>query len=90
MAARARTRVTRLPAQRRRTKAAPGAERDSRERDVLRVLVAGLGTAAAAGALFVLPGNVRNRVHSIMAKLDARSTPHSVAISLDNTVLGTS
>ena len=90
MAARARSQVTRLPAQRRRTKAAPGAERDARERDVLRLLVAGLGSAATAAALFVLPGNVRNHTHSIMAKLDARSTMHSVAISLDNTVMGMS
>ena len=74
MAARARTLVARVPAQRRRTKAAPGAERSARERDVLRVLVAGLGTAATAAALFVSPGNVRNHLHSVMIKLDARST----------------
>lgn len=60
------------------------------ENETCCVSVAGLGTAATAAALFVLPGNVRNHTHSIMAKLDARSTMHSVAISLDNTVMGMS
>jgi len=57
-AARAGTRKAEQPARRARTRAAPGADLTAREQDVLRLLVAGLGTVAIAAALLVLPGTV--------------------------------
>jgi len=87
--ARARTLGTRLPAQRARTRAVPGAELTARERDVLRPLVAGLNTAAIEAALLVLPATVSDHIHSIMTKLGAHSRVETIAITRSENVLGT-
>jgi DNA-binding CsgD family transcriptional regulator len=87
-AAKARTRGTRLPARRPRTRAAPGADLTARERDVLRLLVAGLSTVAIAAALLVLPGTVGDHIHSIMTKLGAHSRVETIAITHSRNVLG--
>ena len=57
-AAKGRTRGPRLPARRTRSRAAIGGELTAREREVLRLLVGGLSTAAIAAALLVRPGTV--------------------------------
>lgn len=85
----ARTPRTRLPARRARTRAVRGADLIARERDVLRLLVAGFSTVAIAAALLVLPGTVGDHIHSIMIKLGADSRVETVAISVSENVLGT-
>ena len=88
-AARAQTPRTWLSTRRKRTRAAPGADLTARERDVLRLLITGLSTAAIAADLLVLPGTVSDHINSIMTKLGAHNRVETVAISVSANVLGT-
>ena len=60
----------------------------SREREVLRLLVAGKSTAELAEALFVAPATARNHIQSIMHKLGAHSRLEAVAIANQRTHWG--
>jgi DNA-binding CsgD family transcriptional regulator len=79
-------RTTRLPAGC--AEAATGENLTPKEREILQLLITGLGTVAIAAALLVRPGTVRDHVHSIMIKLGANSRAETVAISLNENVLG--
>lgn len=60
----------------------------SREREVLRLLVAGKSTSELAEALFVAPATARNHIQSIMHKLGAHSRLEAVAIANQRTHWG--
>ena len=64
-----------------------GDDLTSREREVLRLLVAGKSTAVVAGDLFVAPATARNHVQSIMNKLGAHSRLEAVAIAARESIL---
>lgn len=64
-----------------------GTDLTAREREVLRLLVAGKSTAALAGELFVAPATARNHIQSIMHKLGAHSRLEAVAIAMRENVL---
>jgi DNA-binding NarL/FixJ family response regulator len=53
-----------------------------RERDVLRLLAAGLRNEEIGSELFISPFTVRNHVEQVMAKLEANSRTHAVATAL--------
>jgi DNA-binding NarL/FixJ family response regulator len=53
-----------------------------RERDVLRLLAAGLGNAAIAKRLFLSEGTVRNHLTSIFAKLDVTDRTQAAVLAL--------
>jgi DNA-binding NarL/FixJ family response regulator len=53
-----------------------------RERDVLRLLAAGLRNEEIGSKLFISPFTVRNHVEQVMAKLEANSRTHAVATAL--------
>lgn len=59
-----------------------------REREVLRLLIAGKSTAELAGTLFVAPATARNHIQSIMNKLGAHSRLEAVAIANERTNWG--
>lgn len=52
-----------------------------RERDVLRLLAEGLGTAAVAERLYISPKTVGTHVQRILAKLDIHSRAEAVAFA---------
>ncbi|MEP6561688.1 MAG: response regulator transcription factor [Nakamurella sp.] len=68
----------------------PGDDLTAREREVLQLLVAGTGTSALAGKLFVAPATARNHIQSIMNKLGAHSRLEAVAIALRENILAKS
>jgi DNA-binding NarL/FixJ family response regulator len=53
-----------------------------RERDVLRLLAAGLRNEEIGTKLFISPFTVRNHVEQAMVKLEANSRTHAVATAL--------
>jgi two-component system, NarL family, nitrate/nitrite response regulator NarL len=53
-----------------------------RERDVLRLLAAGLRNDEIGTKLFISPFTVRNHVEQVMSKLEANSRTHAVATAL--------
>jgi two-component system response regulator DevR len=64
-----------------------GADLTVREREVLRLLVAGKSTSALAAELFVAPATARNHIQAVMNKLKAHSRLEAVAIALRENVL---
>ena len=67
-----------------------GTDLTAREREVLRLLVAGKSTSALAAELFVAPATARNHIQSIMNKLGAHSRLEAVAIAMRENVLSKS
>ena len=67
-----------------------GTDLTAREREVLRLLVAGKSTSALAAELFVAPATARNHIQSIMNKLGAHSRLEAVAIAMRENVLARS
>ena len=65
----------------------PGADLTARERDVLRMLVAGKSTSALAAELFIAPATARNHIQSIMNKLGAHSRLEAVSITVRHNIL---
>ena len=53
-----------------------------REREVLRLLAAGLRNEEIGAQLFISPFTVRNHVEKVMLKLEANSRTHAVATAL--------
>jgi DNA-binding CsgD family transcriptional regulator len=53
-----------------------------RERDVLALIAEGFTTAEVADKLFVSEHAVRSRIKSLLAKLEARTREHAVAIAI--------
>jgi PAS domain S-box-containing protein len=58
-----------------------GASLSRRELEVLRLMVDGLSTTAAAGRLHVSPATIRNHVQNIFAKLGVHSRLEAVAFA---------
>jgi DNA-binding CsgD family transcriptional regulator len=58
-----------------------------REREVLSMLAAGHSVGEIAQGLVLSPFTVRTHVRNAKDKLQARTTPHAVAIALDEKVL---
>jgi PAS domain S-box-containing protein len=65
----------------------PAAVLSRREIDVLRLMVEGLNTAAAAARLHVSHSTVRNHVQNIFAKLDVHSRLEAVAYATRHRLL---
>ncbi len=82
--------LRRLMPQLAKTNGGIGTDLTAREREVLRLLVAGKSTAALAGELFVAPATARNHIQSIMNKLGAHSRLEAVAIAMRENVLAKS
>ncbi len=82
--------LRRLMPQLAKTNSGIGTDLTAREREVLRLLVAGKSTAALAGELFVAPATARNHIQSIMNKLGAHSRLEAVAIALRENVVARS
>jgi DNA-binding NarL/FixJ family response regulator len=66
-----------------------GADLTAREREVLRLLIAGKSTSALAAELFVAPATARNHIQSIMNKLGAHSRLEAVAVALRENLVAT-
>jgi two-component system response regulator DevR len=64
-----------------------GTDLTAREREVLRLLVAGKSTSGLAAELFVAPATARNHIQSVMNKLGAHSRLEAVAIAMRENVL---
>jgi DNA-binding NarL/FixJ family response regulator len=60
---------------------APGSDLSEREREVLRLLAAGLSTEAMADQLYLSTHTVRNHIRNLTAKLGAHSRLEAVAIA---------
>ncbi len=60
----------------------PLAALDARDREILTLLVQGLGPSQIAGRLFLAPKTVRNRMSAMLAKLGVSTREDAVAIGV--------
>ncbi len=60
----------------------PLAALDARDREILTLLVQGLGPSEIAGRLFLAPKTVRNRVSAMLAKLGVATREDAIAIGV--------
>jgi PAS domain S-box-containing protein len=65
----------------------PPADLTAREKEILRCLAEGLGTAAIAEKLFISPVTVRNHVQSILQKLDVHTKLAAVVFAYRHQLL---
>jgi NarL family two-component system response regulator LiaR len=66
------------------TRPAPGQDLSTREREVLRLLTAGLSNRAIAERLIVSPSTVDFHVSNILGKLGAATRTEAAAIAVQN------
>jgi DNA-binding NarL/FixJ family response regulator len=66
---------------------APGASLTPRERQVLELLVEGLGNKQIAGRLRISQHGVKRLVSNVLAKLNCPNRTHAVAVALTNGIL---
>ncbi|HEY0719063.1 MAG TPA: response regulator transcription factor [Streptosporangiaceae bacterium] len=64
-----------------------GGHLEDRERDVLRMLADGFGTAEIAGRLNYSERTVKNIIHRLLTRMNLRNRPHAVAFALRNGLL---
>jgi DNA-binding NarL/FixJ family response regulator len=68
-----------------------GSERESlltaREREILQLLADGMSNADVAAKLFISQETVKSHVRHILAKLEADTRPHAVAIALREAII---
>ena len=60
----------------------PLAALDARDREILTLLVQGLGPSQIAGRLFLAPKTVRNRISTMLTKLGVTSREDAIALGL--------
>jgi DNA-binding NarL/FixJ family response regulator len=59
----------------------------SREREILQLLADGMSNADVAGKLFISQETVKSHVRHILAKLEADTRTHAVAIALREAII---
>ena len=64
------------------TDANPLAALDTRDREILALLVQGLGPSQIAGRLFLAPKTVRNRISTMLTKLGVATRQEAVALGV--------
>jgi DNA-binding NarL/FixJ family response regulator len=69
----------------------PGKDKDdmltSREREILQLLADGMSNADVATKLFISQETVKSHVRHILAKLEADTRTHAVAIALREAII---
>ena len=60
----------------------PLAALDSRDREILSLLVGGLGPPQIAQRLFLSPKTIRNRISTMLAKLDVTTREEAIALGV--------
>lgn len=58
-----------------------------REREILQLLADGMSNADVAGKLFISQETVKSHVRHILAKLEADTRTHAVAIALRESII---
>ncbi|MGH3090920.1 MAG: response regulator transcription factor, partial [Gaiellaceae bacterium] len=58
-----------------------------REREILQLLADGMSNADVAGRLFISQETVKSHVRHILAKLEADTRTHAVAIALRDSII---
>ena len=58
-----------------------------REREILQLLADGMSNADVAGRLFISQETVKSHVRHILAKLEADTRTHAVAIALRDAII---
>ena len=59
----------------------------TREREILQLLADGMSNADVAGKLFISQETVKSHVRHILAKLEADTRTHAVAIALRDAII---